>query len=792
MEKLKRPFKAEIRAGFLNTAVFGGFDKYVIKHLDLLKEKLKGSSPDLLMTVSQLWNLFKDYRKVLPEERQKIIRQAIPLIKELDQGIKKMNQPVPKTKEQLDIKKNLEVLAGSVQYVKGIGPKRAQILKRLGVENIMDLLYYIPREYSDRSEIIPIAELKNLEGEVTIKGEVVAIQELRPKRGMKIIKVAIHDGTGLAFGVWFNQPYIKNQFKNGDKVIFSGKVNLKNYYRYRKIELNNPVYENLKSEEHVHTKRIVPIYPLTEGLTQKKIREMIKKAIDGYLHYMPDLIPDFFREKFGLMPIDLALKSIHFPENRSLLEEAKRRLIFEDFFLLQMGILVKRKIIQSDKRGYACKEDQKLVKDFLNSLPFTLTNAQKRVWEEISKDLQRDKPMYRLLQGDVGSGKTVIAALTLIKGIENGLQGALMAPTEILAEQHYLSLKEWFDVLKIRIELLTGSMKKKSKERILKELKDGKIDLLIGTHALIQEEVQFHKLGVVVIDEQHRFGVHQRDLLRKKGLHPHVLVMTATPIPRSLALTIYGDLDLSVIDELPPGRKPVITLQRGPEARDKIYSFVKEQLNQGRQAYVVCPLIEDSDVIEVESAIRMAEYLSNEVFYDYRVALLTGQTPRDERDKIMRDFRDGKVDILVATTVIEVGVDVPNASIMIIEDAQRFGLAQLHQLRGRVGRGHAQSYCILIGEATTPEGERRLKAMVETNDGFKIAEEDLAIRGPGEFFGTRQHGLPEFKIANLIRDWQVLEQVRREVKDLLDKSPDFINSDLLKVVLKMRFKGSFV
>lgn len=899
MERLKRPFKAEIRGGCLNTAVFGGFDKYILVQLDQMKALLDSATPDTLTAIRTLKQLFLDYKRVIPDERLEIIREAIPLIqamerliegtvegpqegstiKKQDESSSKQDEPtsrqngpvfeqdepskpnkpmlenVPEKsarqkarskkssssqdkpdgesqnttqsqdeastkrikpiehrmdlnptrnrgteitsqavsdEKQMKILDQLEALARSVQYVKGIGPKRAQILKRLNVETILDLLYYLPREYSDRSEILPIAEVKDVEGEVTIVGKVVAVQEVRPGKGMRIVKVAIHDGTGIAFGVWFNQPYIKDQFQVDDQVVFSGKMNMKNYNRYRKIELSNPVFEKVEAEDTVHTRRIVPMYPLTEGIHQKHVREMIKNAIDVYGREMPDLIPEDFRRKFGLFPIDEALQFIHFPENQALLEEAKRRLIFEDFFLLQLGILFQRTQVQHDLSGYACNVDGKLLQQFERLLPFTLTGAQQRVWREIAGDLERTTPMHRLLQGDVGSGKTVIAAMTVLKGIENGLQGALMAPTEILAEQHYLSLRKWFEALDLRVALLTGSLKKRERDEILTQLKNGELALVIGTHALIQEDVEFARLGVIVIDEQHRFGVQQREVLQQKGWYPHVLVMTATPIPRSMALTIYGDLDLSVIDELPPGRKPIMTVWRGPEARDKIYSFVKEQLDEGHQAYVVCPLIDESDLLDVESATQMAEFLAEEVFYEYRVALLTGQTPGDERDAIMRSFRDGQLDILVATTVIEVGVDVPNANVMLIEDAQRFGLAQLHQLRGRVGRGSAQSYCILIGDPSTPEGERRLKVMVDTTDGFKIAEEDLAIRGPGEFFGTRQHGLPEFKVANLIRDWEVLEMVRAEVQEMLEVSPDWIRSDLLKIILAMRFKGSFL
>lgn len=787
MEKLKLPFKAEVKAGFSNTAVFGGFANYVLKYLELLKDKLQTVSQhvnqnDIIERLDQLSELFNPYQSSQPEDRQTIIRLAIPLIQSLDQAINSFRPQ--------NLVQGLNLLARSIQELKGIGPKRAQIMQRMGIFDIMDLLYYFPRDYSDRSQLLPIAEIKDLTAEVTIAGKVVSIQESRPKRGMKIIKVAIHDGTGLAFGVWFNQPYLKNQFKHDDQVIFSGKVNQKNYNRYRKLELNNPVYENLLAEEAVHTRRIVPVYPLTDGLTQKNLREILKTALNEYLSQIPELIPENLREKYGFLPIDAALQEIHFPENSTSLEEAKRRLIFEDFFLFQLVILNRKKVYQKDLFGYSCLAEDKLIKDFLGLLPFALTKAQTRVWHEISTDMNETTPMHRLLQGDVGSGKTVIAVMSLIKGIENGLQGALMAPTEILAEQHFLTIKSWFQALDLRVELLTSSLKQ-NRQVLLQSLKAGEIDLLIGTHALIQEEVQFAKLGIVVIDEQHRFGVTQRELLRQKGLHPHLLVMTATPIPRSLALTIYGDLDLSLIDELPPGRKPILTLWRGTDAREKIYSFVKDQLNQDRQAYVVCPLVAESEIVDLESATEKAEYLATEVFNQNRVALLTGQTPREERDLLMRNFRDGLIDILVATTVIEVGVDVSNASLMIIEDAQRFGLAQLHQLRGRVGRGLDQAYCILIGEATTLEGERRLQVMVETNDGFKIAEEDLMIRGPGEFFGKKQHGLSEFKLANLIRDSKILELARTEVKLLLEKDSALFNSDLWAQLLKLRFKLGF-
>lgn len=882
MERLKRPFRAEIRAGCLNTAVFGGFDRYVTVQLEQLRSLLDPDAKETLTAVGMLKQLFLDYRRIGPEDRLEVIREAISLIQVLERLLQTAPEPedaVPEMDIRLDrsapadlvepadertispdtgpmevsaaadgkdrteslpapigrvrrsrksdaaegrkpsaqqpasvaalpgiptmraaltdgeqrkILDRLEKLARSVQFVKGIGPKRVQILKRLNVEAILDLLYYLPREYSDRSEILPIAEVKDADGEVTVVGNVVAVQEVRPGRGMRIVKVAIHDGTGLAFGVWFNQPYIKDQFKVDDQVVFSGKMNQKNFNRYRKIELSNPVFEKVEAEDTVHTRRIVPMYSLTEGLNQKQVREMVKNAVDAYVKEMPELIPEEFRRKFGLMAIEETLRFVHFPENRALLEEAKRRLIFEDFFLLQLGILYQRTQVRRDVSGFACGEDGELLTRFIRLLPFDLTAAQQRVWTETAADMRRTTPMHRLLQGDVGSGKTVVAAMTLLKGIENDLQGALMAPTEILAEQHYISLQKWFAALELRVALLTGSLKKREREEILTQLRNGELNLVIGTHALIQEDVEFARLGVVVIDEQHRFGVRQREELREKGFHPHLLVMTATPIPRSMALTIYGDLDLSVIDELPPGRKPVMTVWRGPEARDKIYAFVKEQLDQGYQAYVVCPLIDESDLLDVESATRTAEFLAEEVFYAYRVALLTGQTPGDDRDAIMRSFRDGELDILVATTVIEVGVDVPNANVMLIEDAQRFGLAQLHQLRGRVGRGSAQSYCILIGDPSTPEGERRLRVMTETTDGFKIAEEDLAIRGPGEFFGTRQHGLPEFKVANLIRDWEVLEMVRAEVKEMLGESPDWIRSDLLKIILAMRFKGSFL
>ncbi|MFW5787608.1 MAG: ATP-dependent DNA helicase RecG, partial [Halanaerobiales bacterium] len=513
-------------------------------------------------------------------------------------------------------------------------------------------------------------------------------------------------------------------------------------------------------------KRIVPIYSLTSGLNQKRIRKIMFQALNDYSPHLKDVLPAELKKKYKFRDLPVSLKGLHFPSNKKHYISAHHRMAFEELFLLQLLVLNRKKgFVQNE--GIPHKAPGQIIDSFISSLPFTLTSAQKKVWQEIKQDMEKATPMQRLLQGDVGSGKTVIAVLALIESMANGYQGVFMAPTEILAEQHYLRLKEYFQNLDFNIALLIGSINQSQRQEIKENIKNDKIDLVVGTHALFQKDITYNNLGLVVIDEQHRFGVEQRYSLRKKGENPDLLVMTATPIPRSLALTLYGDLDMSLLDEMPPGRKPVKTSWRQKNARPNVYEFVRKKLNEGQQAFVVCPLIEPSEEISAISAQETEKELKEVLLSGFDIEILHSKISPGEKKAIMDDFRQGKIDVLVSTTVVEVGVDVPNASLMVIEDGQRFGLAQLHQLRGRVGRGQHQSYCIVIAQPTTEDSKKRLQVFTETNDGFKIAEADLEIRGPGEFFGTEQHGMPDLKVANIIKDQKILNRARKEAKNII-------------------------
>ncbi|HOP94614.1 MAG: ATP-dependent DNA helicase RecG [Dictyoglomaceae bacterium] len=650
-----------------------------------------------------------------------------------------------------------------VQYVKGVGPKRAELLKKLGVENLYDLITYYPRDYDDRSKLKKISDLR-FEEKVTLKVKILNYEEAKTLyRKIPILRAKIADETGVAYAVWYNQRYIKKTLPPGTFVLISGipkKVS-------GCFQFENPEYETFEDDEKefLHVGRIVPLYSLTLGLTQKTLRQIIYDTLTMYAMFLEDPLPKALKEKYKLMDKPISIWEKHFPISFLTMGSATKRLVFEELLFLQLSLVEKKKEIELLSAPVFKTGD--LVDKFIHNLPFSLTKAQERVWEEIINDLSSGKPMHRLLQGDVGSGKTIIAALSVILAYENGYQSAFMVPTEILAEQHYTKLKELFEPLGIKIGLLTGSLNKKEKDRIYLDLAEGKLFVVIGTHALIQEDVTFKKLGLVIIDEQHRFGVIQRSVLGKKGENPHLLVMTATPIPRTLALTVYGELDVSVIDELPPGRKPVTTYLVSKSERKKIYSLVAKEVEQGKQAFVVCPLIEESEKLEAESAKKLYETLQKE-FPHIKMGLIHGLIPKEERDQVMEKFREGNIKILVATTVIEVGVDVPNASIMVIEDAERFGLAQLHQLRGRVGRGSIQSYCFLIANLRSKEIRERLEILVETNDGFKIANKDLEIRGPGEFFGTKQHGIFDVKLVDFTRDMRLLEITRKEAFELIN------------------------
>lgn len=652
------------------------------------------------------------------------------------------------------------MLEDSINKIKGVGPKREKILNRLGIFTIKDLLYFFPREFEDRSKISNlnediIGEFATLEIVTTGRPSV-----LRPRRNMSILKIPFVQEDVKGELIWFNQDYLKNTIFPGREYKVYGRVQ-KNGKKY---EVHNPIIELKGKEDKIG--KIIPIYNLTEGISNNQLINIINNAIDRYLKYEVELLPKNIENKYQLVSRKEAIQNIHFPSDLLILERAKRRLIFEELFFLQLGLFLFKNI--NSKNEDAIQFDKKIeMKELLESLPFQLTKAQTRSFREISRDMESKKVMNRLLQGDVGSGKTIVAILSMFKAVKNGYQVAMMVPTEVLAKQQYESLKETFKDFDINVELLTGSVKEKEKIKIKENLLANKINIVIGTHALIQEDVVFHKLGLVITDEQHRFGVMQRQLLNKKGKNPDCLVMTATPIPRTLAYILYGDLDISVIDELPPNRKKISTFSVGVDYIERINKFVDKELSMGRQAYIVAPLVEDSDELKAYSVESLYNKYLQSNLSKYKIDYVHGKLKSDEKDDIMNRFKNKEIDILISTTVIEVGVNVPNASIMVIFNAERFGLAQLHQLRGRVGRGEYKSYCILINEKLTDISLERMKIMIESEDGFEISEKDLELRGPGEFFGTRQHGLPELKIANLFEHMEILKLVQLECKEIL-------------------------
>ncbi len=682
-----------------------------------------------------------------------------------------------------------KTLLTPIQYLKGIGPKRAKILNKIGLSTIEDLLYYFPRRYEDRTRLLTISQLKEKE-EQTIKAVVLAKGERTSwrRRGFNIIQVAVGDATGKIFCVWFNQPYLKDYFKVGQTLVLHGRVE-----RYEnRLQMSSAEFEIVSkdTDETLSVGRVVPIYGLPQGITQRYFRQIVKHCLDEYLPAVNDFLPYDIRARNHLFNLPKSLLNIHFPQDPEIQKEAYQRLSFEEFFLFQLPLAL-RKSKKKERKGIAHKVEGELVNNFIESLPFNLTSAQEKVIEEIKQDLAQAFSMQRLLQGDVGSGKTVVATVASLMAIQGGYQTAFLVPTEILAKQHHSVVSSQVSGMRenIKIALLTSSLNKKEKARIYQEIKDGNIDLIIGTHALLEESVNFKNLGLVVIDEQHKFGVGQRALLPEKGKNPDILIMTATPIPRTLAITLYGDLDISVINELPAGRKPITTQWIGEDKRGWLYNFVKDNIQKGRQAYVVYPIIEESFSLDLLSAKKMYAELKNNVFKEFNLGLIHGRLRQPEQDRIMSEFRQGRVHILIATTVLEVGIDVSNASIMIIEHAERFGLSQLHQLRGRIGRGSYESFCILISDAVSSDARMRLEAMVKYRDGFRISEEDLKIRGPGEFFGQRQHGLTDLRIANPLTQMQLLKRAREEAIRLINLDPklEMRQNLLLKEKLLQRF-----
>ncbi len=654
-------------------------------------------------------------------------------------------------------------LEKDVKYIKGVGPNRVKLLNKLGIFTLKDLITYYPRTYEDRSKPKNIAECIDGE-EVLIEayaGGRVSDVRLRGKTMQKLI---IRDETGVATAVWFNQSYLKNKFEQGKKYMFYGKVN----NTFGRITINSPVFD--EEGKTSNTGKIIPIYPLTFSLSQNTIRRIMENAIKEVEGKLEETLPEYILKEYKLEGINQATKSIHFPKEFKDFNIARNRLAFEELLTMQLALLELKNSYMNEEKGIQFSKDVHM-SDIINQLPFRLTNAQRRVLEEIDNNMESDKPMNRLLQGDVGSGKTVIAMCAAYKAVKCGYQAAIMAPTAILATQHLENFKKIFDELDIKCELLISAMTKKKKTELLERLANGEIDILIGTHALLQENVEFKNLGLVVTDEQHRFGVKQRTTIVEKGQNPDVLVMTATPIPRTLALILYGDLDISIIDELPPNRKKIDTFAVTKGMEDRINNFIKVQLKEGRQAYIVCPLVEENEELDLKSVEKLYEKCKTEIFPEYRVEYIHGKMKAKDKDDIMIRFKNKEIDILISTTVIEVGVDVPNANIMVIEDAQRFGLAQLHQLRGRVGRGEYKSYCILKYEGKGETVRKRMKVMCDTNDGFIISEKDLELRGSGDFFGTMQHGLPEFKIANLFEDMNILKVAQEAAIKIIDKDP---------------------
>lgn len=675
-----------------------------------------------------------------------------------------------------------------LQFIKGVGPARTLLLKNLGIDTVEDLLYLFPYRYEDRRTFTPINQL-SLGQYQTVCADVIVGGAKRSFSAKQMVEIIVGDNTGRITAVWFNQPYMASNFKPGMRVIFYGKVDV---YKNR-LQMVAPDYEIIDGDETVslHMGRIVPIYPLTKGIGQKFLRQIMHTCLEEYADQVRDIIPEAIRKRQGFTPITKSIRQIHFPQTLEEQTHSHERIAFEEFFLFQIAVLLRRMSIVK-KIGVAHQITAKSLNQITESIGFKLTSAQIKALKTITEDMQKINPMLRLLQGDVGSGKTIVAFCACLAAIANGHQAAIMAPTEILAKQHGESFKRLFTkgpFAHVKAEVLTSSMLSKDKKSILKRLKECEIDLIIGTHALIEDDVEFKDLSFVVIDEQHKFGVNQRALLSSKTINPDVLIMTATPIPRTLCLTLYGDVDVSVIDELPPGRGEIKTFLFPSGKSQDVYRKVREWVNKGTQAYIIYPLVEESDKLELRAATEMFEHLQHHEFKGLRMALVHGQMDRRESDVSMQAFKRGELDILVATTILEVGIDVANANVMVIEHAERFGLSQLHQLRGRIGRGKHNAVCILIGDPTTDEGRARLDALVKTTDGFKIAEYDLEIRGPGHYFGRYQHGANELRMANPMTQMALLEKARQEAIDLVkaDTTLSSPPSRLIQCVIKKRY-----
>ncbi len=695
-----------------------------------------------------------------------------------------------------------------VQFLKGVGPRLAKLLAIVGVHTIEDLLYYFPRKHIDYHNRVKINELE--EGQdVTIIGTIRSVGAYNAKSGkVSVLNLVVSDETGQASATWFYAKahravleHYKNQYSRGAEILLSGRVK---HDRYKNIPaIEKPQVEILSYADQdtsaenptghsLHVGRIVPVYALTEGLNLRFLRRAIHQALTDYLDTIEDPLPESLRQEYDLLDLKKALRQIHFPDQPEDYDVARKRLVFDELFYVQTRLAMVRANYKKTVKGISFEKPDNGYSDrLIKQLPFQLTHAQNRVLQEIYQDLKSNEPMYRLLQGDVGSGKTVVALLTLLTAVENGYQGALMAPTEILAEQHYREFQKWLMPMGIQVGLFLGKSSAKQKRAMRQGLLNGQIKIAVGTHALIQNDVEFNNLGIIVVDEQHRFGVRQRTQLKDKGDHPEMLTMTATPIPRTLAMTVHGDLDVSLLDELPPGRTPILTSVLRSGQRKKAFQLIRHEVEKGHQAYVVFPLIEESESLSAKAATTEAEFLQADIFPDYKVGLLHGKMASDEKEAVMKAFSEGNVHILVSTTVVEVGVNVPNATVMVIENADRFGLSQLHQLRGRVGRDKYQSHCILISESKGEDTMKRLKILTESEDGFELAEKDLELRGPGEFLGTRQSGLPDFILADLIRDKSILEMARKAAFSMVEHPEHFNQYPKLKAMIFQKTDNTF-
>lgn len=793
IEAMEKPLRFASKNDFLNI--------HKVKDIEQLVDSLtiKALSLDLtphqLAAIKSLRESFAGYDELQFDAKTKLIENSLNAVAELKNdrpsswSVISSTNHVPQA-ETLDRKELSQI---PIQYLKGVGPRIADALAKRGIKNVEDALYYFPRRYEDRRRIKKISELRPYTHE-TVMGKVILVGKKRTKtRG--IFQVVLSDGTGTITLVWFqfNESYLRAVYKTESTIILSGQISVDRYSDSPQIIHPKPEDVEIMDDEEgldkdfLNFNRIVPIYPLTEGVRQRRIRGVIKKVLDDYCNCVVDSVPTEVRQRRRIIGINEALSRVHFPmdtdrvvdlfDKTSVYESIPHRtLSFYEFFLMELGLAVKKRDI-SMMPGISFHPTGELTKKLLSALPFSLTTAQKRVLSEIERDMRVEHPMNRLLQGDVGSGKTVVAFMSMLKAVESGYQTAIMAPTEILAEQHLGSILQYARYLGLRVALLKSGLSKKQRDTSFGAIRSGEAQIAIGTHSIIEEKVEFQNLGLIVIDEQHRFGVLQRAELKSKGTNPDVLIMTATPIPRTLAMTVYGDLDVSLLDEMPPGRKPVRTLVFYEEkgARKKAYDIVREEIKKGRQVYVVYPLIEESaspDFKDLKYATRMADEFQNEIFPEFRVGLLHGRLKTEQKDDVMKRFISRDIDMLVSTTVIEVGVDVPNATVMVVENAERFGLSQLHQLRGRIGRGEHESICILMSSyKRTEDADRRLSVLEKTSDGFRIAEADLMIRGPGDFLGTKQSGLPEFRFANLIRDARILGEAREDAFSMVKEDP---------------------